>query len=101
MLTDRDLDSLANVHAGSLSHPTGPRLVAVRRFALGSPSGFYYSLKVESKGEESHRLEDTLLVGSGGFFADRNTGVITDFGSGEVFYTSAALASKAGVRFNG
>jgi hypothetical protein len=70
LLSDEELDRIANEYARKVSDRqgrefTGFRAVADRRFALTTPSGVYYTLRVEPEDE------DMCLLGGGGFFVGR------------------------------
>jgi len=87
VLTDQELWGIADSHVRG--EAVASRLQAVKLCDVDSPPGAYFTTQLVGP-------VDGILLGSGGFFVDRNDGAITEFGSGELY---KACAAQHGGRF--
>jgi len=93
MLTDPELDEIASAHANTfIPRRSGLHtVVAERRFALDDPAGVYFTIGTAP--------DDGFVVGTWGFFVYRETGIVRDIGSGELFDRPPILRDAVDPRF--
>ena len=82
MLTDEEIEQLAQSHLRAteramMSSTASIRLELVKLCELDAPSGVYYGTQLKEP-------VDGVLLGTGGFFVDRDRGRVQEFGSGEL-----------------